>query len=50
MDAGTSHPFIARISDGIPDLLNGTTFSKQQRESITNLCFSISKALINAEE
>lgn len=50
MDAGSSHPFIARISNGIPDLLNGTILSKQQRESLTSLCFHISKDLISAEE
>lgn len=49
-DVGASHPIIARISSGVPDLINLWQVSEDKKKQIRNLCHDIAKDLIEAEK
>lgn len=50
MDVGASHPVIARISSGIPDLLDLWQVSEDKKRQARDLCHDIAKDLIEAEK
>ncbi|CDZ81940.1 hypothetical protein BN1013_02476 [Candidatus Rubidus massiliensis] len=50
MDVGTRHPIIARISAGIPRLLDLWEVSKEMKQQVQNYCYDIAIDLIEAEK
>lgn len=50
LDIGTKHPVVARISSGIPELLELWQVSEDKKKQTRNYCYDIAKDLIEAEK
>lgn len=50
MDVGASHPVIARLASGIPELMNLWQVSEDKKKQTSDFCYDIDKDLIEAEK
>lgn len=50
MDVGASHPVMARIASGIPELMDLWQVTEDKKEQSRDLCYDIAKNLIEAEK
>lgn len=49
-DVGTSNPIVARLTAGLPEIINIAKLSVENRQKVTDLLFDISQELIEAEK